>query len=90
MPSEEKFELASQLRRAAFSIPANIAEGGAKATNAHKKVFYETALGSVYETETALLALNELYPALTNECSVLLSICIEVQKMLISLIDKLL
>ena len=89
LPAEEKFEMASQLRRAAFSIPANIAEGGAKATNAHKKIFYETALGSAYETETALLALNELYPALSNDCSQLLGICIEVQKMLISLIDKL-
>ena len=39
LPSEEKYELASQLRRAAFSIPANISEVSAKATNAHKNIY---------------------------------------------------
>jgi four helix bundle protein len=90
LPVEEKFELGSQLRRAGFSIPANIAEGGAKATNAHKKVFLETALGSAYEVETALLAVIELYPQHKNECNVLNDLCMEVQKMLIALINKLL
>ncbi len=78
------------MRRAGFSIPANIAEGGAKATNAHKKVFLETALGSAYEVETALMAVTELYPQHKNECDGLNNICIEVQKMLIALINKLL
>jgi four helix bundle protein len=89
LPAEERFELGSQLRRAGFSIPANIAEGGAKATNAHKKVFLETALGSAYEVETALMAVTELYPQHKNECDGLNNICIEVQKMLIALINKL-
>ena len=44
LPPEEKYEMGSQLRRAAFSIPSNIAEGSAKATNAHKKLFLENAL----------------------------------------------
>jgi four helix bundle protein len=89
LPTEEKYELGSQLRRAAFSIPANIAEGGAKATNAHKKLFLENSLGSAYETETALLAVIQLYPDHKMECDILIGICIEVQKMLISLISKL-
>ncbi len=89
LPSEERYELVSQLRRAAFSIPANIAEGGAKATNAHKKLFLENSLGSAYETETALLALIELYHHHKTECDTLIGICIEVQKMLISLISRL-
>lgn len=89
LPAEERFELGSQLRRAGFSIPANIAEGGAKATNAHKKVFLETALGSAYEVETALMAVTELYPQYKNECDGLKNVCIEVQKMLIALINKL-
>ncbi len=86
---EEKYELGSQIRRATFSIPANIAEGGAKATNAHKKLFLENALGSAYEIETAFLAVIELYPQHKTASEILLSICIEVQKMLISLINKL-
>lgn len=90
LPPEEKYELGSQMRRAAFSIPANIAEGSAKATNPHKKTFLETSLGSAFETETAYLAVIELYPIHKNECEIYLSVCIEVQKMLVSLIDKLL
>ncbi|MBK7884035.1 MAG: four helix bundle protein [Chitinophagaceae bacterium] len=57
LPPEEKYELGSQLRRACFSISLNIAEGSAKATNAHKKLFLENALGSAYEVETLLLAI---------------------------------
>jgi four helix bundle protein len=88
LPPEEKYELGSQLRRATFSIPANIAEGSAKATNAHKKIYLENALGSAYEAETAFLAIAELYPALKQECEIYLGICMEVQKMLIALINK--
>lgn len=89
LPSEEKYELGSQIRRSAFSIPANIAEGSAKATNAHKKLFLENALGSAFETETALLSIVELYPFYKDECNTFISICIEIQKMLTSLISKL-
>ncbi len=89
LPPEEKYELGSQLRRAAFSMPANIAEGSAKATNAHKKIYLENALGSSYEAETALLGIIELYPDFKPECEVSLGICIEVQKMLVALISKL-
>lgn len=59
LPHEERYELASQVRRAAFSIPANIAEGSAKATNNHYKLFLENALGSSYEVETALIAIQD-------------------------------
>ena len=89
LPTEEKYELSSQLRRAAFSIPANIAEGSPKATNAHKKLFLENSLGSSYEVETALLGIVELYPVFEPDCEQKLGICMEVQKMLIALINKL-
>lgn len=89
LPAEEKYELSSQLRRATFSIPANIAEGSAKTTNAHKKLFLENSLGSSYEVETALLGIIELYPGFKPDCEQKLGICTEVQKMLIALINKL-
>jgi hypothetical protein len=54
LPPEEKFSLVSQIRRAAFSIPANIAEGSSKATKAHYKLYLENSLGSSFELETAL------------------------------------
>jgi len=89
LPHEEKYELGSQLRRAAFSITANVAEGSAKATNPHKKTYLDNALGSAYEVETALLAIIELYPRLKTVCEINLGICIEVQKMMNALIEKL-
>jgi four helix bundle protein len=88
LPAEEKFELGSQIRRAAFSIPANIAEGGAKATKAHYKVFLETSLGSAYELETAMIALERIYPGLQKDALAFMERTIEIQKMLISFINK--
>ena len=68
LPPEEKYELGSQLRRAAFSIPVNIAEGNAKATNVHKRLFLGNSLGSSCEVETALLAVIELHPGFKIKC----------------------
>ncbi|MGG9970299.1 four helix bundle protein [Ferruginibacter sp. SUN002] len=89
LPAKERYELCSQLRRAAFSIPLNIAEGSAKATNAHKKIFLDNALGSSYEVETILLAIIEIYPNEKAQCEIFIDICIEIQKMLTALISKL-
>lgn len=59
-PNSEKFGLISQLKRAAISIPSNIAEGSAKSSDKHFIIFLETALGSCYEIETQLLVSLEL------------------------------
>lgn len=48
-PSEEKFGLVSQIRRAAYSIPMNIAEGNARRTAKEKSRFFEIALASLEE-----------------------------------------
>ena len=48
-PAEERFGLSSQFRRAAVSIPANIAEGFRKYTAADKARFLNTAEGSLEE-----------------------------------------
>ena len=89
LPLEEKYELGSQLRRSTFYIPANITEESAKATNSHQKNYLETALGRSFDSETVFPGIIELYPVFKLECEIYLGICIEVQKMLISLINKL-
>jgi four helix bundle protein len=48
-PSGEQFGLVSQLRRAAISIPANIAEGFKRKGNPDKARFYNIAQGSIEE-----------------------------------------
>jgi len=54
LPSEEKFGLTSQMRRAAVSIPSNIAEGWARHYPAEFVQFLRTANGSLAELETQL------------------------------------
>jgi four helix bundle protein len=53
-PSEEKFGIVQQIRRAALSVHLNIAEGCSRKSMAERKRFYEVARGSLIEVDTAL------------------------------------
>ena len=59
-PSEEKFGLVSQMRRAAVSIPSNLAEGHARSGSGEFKHFISIAMGSVAELETQTILSIEL------------------------------
>ena len=59
-PEPEKFGIISQIRRAAISIPANIAEGSGKESQKDFARFLQISLGSAYELESHLLLCQDL------------------------------
>lgn len=59
-PRDERFELTSQVRRAAFSVPANIAEGAGKLGPKEFRKHLDIAHGSLFELSYGLHAAREL------------------------------
>ena len=59
-PQHEQFALSSQIRRAAISIPSNIAEGSGRISMKEKAHFVEIAFGSLTETYCQLLLAVDL------------------------------
>lgn len=66
LPSDERYGLTSQIRRASVSVPANIAEGSATTTDKALNRYLGIALGSAFELETHLLIVNKVYPEIGN------------------------
>ena len=81
-PSGEKFGLVSQMRRAAVSIPSNIAEGQARRTTGDYVGFVSIAEGSLAELETQLIIATELNFCDITDTKDCLALMLEVRKML--------
>ena len=67
-PASERYALAAQVRRAAVSVPSNIAEGAARNTRAEFRHFLGITCGSVAELETQLEIAQRL-GFLTDDCA---------------------
>ena len=81
-PREEKFGLVSQMRRAAVSIPSNIAEGQARHSTGEFVQSISHAEGSLAELETQLRLSLELSFCRDNEVHETLALMEELRKML--------
>lgn len=87
LPSLERFGLLAQIRRAAISVPSNIAEGAARGSSADFVRFLNMSLGSLAELETQLMLAQRLKMLSPNETPY--ATILEARKMIIRLIQAL-
>ena len=86
-PSEEKFSMIQQIRRAALSVHLNVAEGCSRKSATERKRFYEIARGSVIEIDTAFdIAFNLGYTSKEKlaDLGILLIRCFQLVSKMIS------
>ena len=82
LPREEKFNRTVQLKRAASSLPANIAEGFGRYHYQENAQFCRQARGSLDEVKNHIIAAKDLAQAPTEECLRLLAQCDEARAIL--------
>ncbi len=87
-PKDELFGLVSQMRRAAVSIPSNIAEGYGRSTNAEVIHFLYNSLGSSNELDTQILISKSQNYLTDEDFTKIDNLNGDVNKMLHSLIYK--
>lgn len=88
-PREETYGLTSQIRRAASSIPSNIAEGCGRDGDAELARFCTIAKGSASELEYQLLLARDLKLLQPNDYETLSNQTVDIQRMLTVLVQKL-
>ena len=81
-PNDELFAMTSQIRRAASSISANIAEGFGRQTSNDKAHFYTMAYGSLLEVKNFLYLANKLHYVNDDDLTSLLVQCTSCQKLI--------
>lgn len=84
LPKEEMFQLSTQIKRAAVSIPSNIAEGSGRKTEKELSYFLYIAHGSACELDTELNLFNRLNYISSEEYEALSMEIEEVKLMILS------
>jgi len=85
-PSEERYGLTNQLRRASVSVPSNIAKGQARFSQKEFHHFLSMARGSLVEIETQLLIARNLKYIQPEKAEILLAAADELGRILNGLI----
>lgn len=85
-PSDEKYGLIEQIRRAAVSVSSNIAEGFSRHSKLEKKHFYYQSLGSLTEIQNQLLISRDIGYLQRDKFNLLADQTISVSKLINSLI----
>lgn len=67
-PAEEKFGLTSQMRKSAYSVPTNIAEGNGRKTKKDRSHFLDIATGSIEELHYQCILARDLGYLTPKEC----------------------
>ena len=88
-PASERFNVTSQLRRSAVSVPSNIAEGCGRRTDADVARFMQIAMGSASEMEDQLLLARDLGTLAAAHHAELAAEVVQTKKMLSSLLKRL-
>ena len=88
-PIEELYGLTSQIRRAAVSVPSNIAEGAGRITKGEFVQSVGHARGSLFEVETQLIVAKRLGYLASNEIDALFEVTNEIGKLTNGLIRSL-
>lgn len=81
-PKTEQFGLTSQMRRAAVSVPANIAEGSQRTSDKEFSHFLLIAKGSLAELHTYIILSNEMKYLSSEHCNLIIQQIEEIDRML--------
>ena len=89
LPKTELFGLRAQMRRAAVSIPSNIAEGHGRLDDGHFQQFLATSRGSLFELQTQLELAGDLKLVSEDTVRHLMKSCEEVARLINGLLGAL-